>query len=59
MFDFGFFVAVFAFRARVVDGEAGIGIRISRDIRDGALAVIAGGRRDHGTSCNARHPARL
>jgi hypothetical protein len=39
--DFGFFVGVLAFRARVVDGDPGIGIRISRDVRDGAFGAAA------------------
>ena len=39
--DFGFFVGVLAFRARVVDGEAGVGIRVGGDVRDGTFGAAA------------------
>ena len=41
MLDFGFFVAVFTFRARVVDGDPGIWVSVRGDVRDGAFGAAA------------------
>ena len=58
MFDAAFFVAVFAFRAGVVDGDPGVGIGVGGDIGDGTFAgaahprpvrdgLLPGGRGEH------------
>ena len=38
---FGFFVAVFTFRARVVDGNPGVGVRVRGDVRDSTFGAAA------------------